>query len=74
LGRSLGKKVVAALMAACTSCSATSRLKSRLNCSTITALPLELVDVICFRPGICPNWRSNGAVTDDAITSGLAPG
>ena len=34
----------------------------------------ELVDDICFKPGICPNWRSSGAVTDDVMTSGLAPG
>jgi hypothetical protein len=40
----------------------------------ITELPLELVEVIWFSPGICPNWRSSGAVTDDAMTSGLAPG
>ena len=25
-------------------------------------------------PGTCPNWRSSGAVTEDAMTSGLAPG
>ena len=36
--------------------------------------PEELVDVIWFRPGTWPNWRSSGAVTDEAITSGLAPG
>jgi hypothetical protein len=24
--------------------------------------------------GVCPNWRSSGAVTSDAIVSGLAPG
>ena len=42
---------------------------------TITSqLPVELVDVICFKPGTCPNCRSRGAVMADAITSGLAPG
>ena len=40
----------------------------------ITDAPPELVDDIWFRPGIWPNWRSSGAVIDDAITSGLAPG
>ena len=40
----------------------------------MTELPPELVEVICVRPGIWPNWRSSGAVTDEAITSGLAPG
>ena len=46
----------------------------RSNCSVITEAPPELDDVICFRPGICPNCRSSGAVMDDVITSGLAPG
>ena len=36
--------------------------------------PMSCVEVIWFSPGTCPNWRSSGAVTDDAITSGLAPG
>ena len=36
--------------------------------------PCELADVIWFNPGTCPNCRSRGAVTDDDITSGLAPG
>ena len=42
--------------------------------SVMTDAPPELVDDICDRPGICPNWRSSGAVTLDVITSGLAPG
>ena len=44
------------------------------NCSTITEVPPELVEVIWFRPWISPNCRSSGAVTVVAITSGLAPG
>ena len=40
----------------------------------MTELPPELLEVICFSPGICPNWRSSGAVTEEAMTSGLAPG
>ena len=40
----------------------------------ITDAPPELVDDIWVSPGICPNWRSSGAVTTDVITSGLAPG
>ena len=47
---------------------------SRLNCSVITEAPPELAEDIWFRPGIWPNWRSSGAVTDEVITSGLAPG
>ena len=61
-------------MAAWTSCSATSMLRSRTNCSVITELPPELLEVIWLSPGNCPNWRSSGAVTAEAITSGLAPG
>ena len=48
--------------------------RSRENWSTITELPKELIEVICFSPGTWPNWRSSGAVTDEAITSGPAPG
>ncbi|MCY1411841.1 hypothetical protein D9M71_272360 [compost metagenome] len=73
-GRSLGSRLVAALMAACTSCSATSSLTSRLKRRVMTEAPPELVEDIWVRPGICPNWRSSGAVTALVITSGLAPG
>ena len=61
-------------MAACTSCSATSRLRSRENCSVTIELPVPLLEVIWVSPGIWPNCRSSGAVTDEAMTSGLAPG
>ena len=37
-------------------------------------LLFELVEDICCRPGIWPNWRSSGAVIDEVTTSGLAPG
>ena len=37
-------------------------------------LPVELMHVICFKPGTWPNCRSRGAVMADATTSGLAPG
>ena len=36
--------------------------------------PPELAEVIWLKPGISPNCRSSGAVTDEVITSGLAPG
>ena len=36
--------------------------------------PPELIDVIWLSPATSPNCRSSGAVTADAITSGLAPG
>jgi hypothetical protein len=61
-------------MAACTSCSATSRVRLRENCSVMIEAPAELVDDICLRLGIWPNWRSRGAVTAEVMTSGLAPG
>jgi hypothetical protein len=64
----------AALIAAWTCCSAASRLRSRLNCSVITDAPAELVEDIWLSPGIWPNCTSSGAVTDETITSGLAPG
>ena len=73
-GRSGGNKLIAPLMAACTSCSATSKGSSRLNCKVITEAPSELVEDICFKPGILPNCRSNGAVMLDVTKSGLAPG
>ena len=41
----------AALIAACTCCSATSMSSSSANCSVMTEQPSELVDVICVRPG-----------------------
>ena len=74
LGRSRGSSAPAALMAACTCCSATSIWYSMMNCSVISEAPNDEVDVICLRPGSWPNWRSSGVVTDEAITSGLAPG
>jgi hypothetical protein len=40
----------------------------------IVLAPRTLMDVICVTPGICPNVRSSGCVTELAIVSGLAPG
>jgi hypothetical protein len=37
-------------------------------------VPNELVEFIDARPLICPNCRSRGVVTDETITSALAPG
>src|SRR5206468_4637331 len=69
-----GSTPLAALIAACTSCAAASRSRSRLNCSVMLTLPNELTEVIIPSPLIWPNCRSSGVVTDEAITSGLAPG
>ena len=73
-GRSPGSSVAAVLSADCTFCSATARSASSVNCSVMTDAPLELVDDICRRLGICPSLRSSGAVMVRAVTSGLAPG
>src|SRR5690606_36617201 len=74
IGRSPGRKLDAALMAACTSCSATPRSTSSDNCRVITEPLPELVDDIWLSPGICPSRRSSGAVTALVVTDGLAPG
>jgi len=74
VGRSLGSRLEAALIAACTSCSATPSSTVRPNCSVITEAPPELVELICLRPGIWPRRRSSGAVMVRAVTSGPAPG
>src|SRR5882762_1221586 len=46
VGRSAGRYVPDALIDCCTSCSATSMLRLRLNCRVMTELPSELVEVI----------------------------
>ena len=40
----------------------------------MTELPKELTEVICVSPGTWPNCFSRGAVTEEVMTSGLAPG
>ena len=70
----LGNRCREALIAACTCCSATSSVSDRLNCSVMTEAPAELTDDIWLSPGICPSCTSRGAVTEEVITSGLAPG
>ena len=73
-GRSDGRRLCAALIAACTSCSATSMSRLSENCSTITDTPPAEVEVIWLSPCISPNCRSSGAVTVVEVTSGAAPG
>src|SRR5215831_13994079 len=73
-GSVLGKKFAAPLIDACTSCSAASMLRSRLNCSVICDVEKLDTDVICASDGTCPNCRSSGVVTADAMVSALAPG
>src|SRR5580692_12127969 len=74
VGSWLGKRLDAALIAAWTSCWAASMLRSRSNCSVICEYAKLDTLVICVSDGICPNCRSSGVVTDDAIVSALAPG
>ena len=49
-------------------------LRDRSNWTVIALLPSALLDVIWVTPGICPNCRSSGWVTEEAMVSGLAPG
>ena len=72
LGQNIG--TVARAMAACTSCCATSIDSASENSSVTTDPPPEETEVICARAGICPNCRSSGVVTAEAMVSALAPG
>ena len=55
MGKSVGKTLVLALMAACTCCSATSSGSFKEKRSVMTDAPPELTEVIKAKPGICPN-------------------
>ena len=48
--------------------------RSRLNCSVICEVAKLDTDVICDSAGICPNCRSSGVVTAEAMVCALAPG
>ncbi len=74
VGSVRGSRLDAALMAACTSCSAESMSRSSVNCSVICELAALLTDVRCATDGICPSCRSSGVVTAETIVSALAPG
>src|SRR4029450_10337424 len=73
-GRSLGRSVSAALIAACTSRAAPSILRARANWSGMRGGASELREVSSVTPAIPPNRRSSGAATVAAIVSGSAPG
>jgi len=73
-GSAAGSVPRAALIAACTSCSALAMSRLWVNCRMITDSPCELLELIMVRPEICPNWRSSGVVTRRAMVEGLAPG
>src|ERR1700722_14259451 len=40
----------------------------------IPEVPRELDEVISVTPAMCPNWRSSGVATEEAMISALAPG
>src|SRR5262249_18398934 len=73
-GRSPGRSVGAALIAACTSRAAPSMLRARSNCTVMRVLPSELREVSSVTPAISPSRRSSGAATVAAMVSGSAPG
>src|SRR5215510_11661905 len=74
VGISGGSWPPAAVIAACTSSAAPSRLRLRLNWIVMLDWPRELVEVIESMPAIVENCFSSGVATDEAIVSGLAPG
>src|SRR5215831_3661845 len=74
LGRSLGNRPLAALIAVCTSPAAPSMLRLSSNCSVMLVDPSPLVEVIWARPGMAANFCSSGVATEAAMVSGLAPG
>src|ERR1700735_1696757 len=49
-------------------------LRFRSICSVMLLAPSVLDEVISVTEAMCPNWRSSGVATDDAMVSGLAPG
>src|ERR1700761_167618 len=61
-------------MPASTSRAAASILRLRSNCRVTLVLPSELDEVISVTPAICPNWRSSGVATEEAMICALAPG
>src|ERR1700677_2976136 len=46
----------------------------RSNWMVTEVLPSELDEVISVTPAICPNCRSSGVATEEAMISALAPG
>ncbi|MGY4376045.1 hypothetical protein ACVWZ3_003684 [Bradyrhizobium sp. i1.3.6] len=74
VGRSLGRSISAALIAACTSRAALSMLRPMSNCSWMLVVPSDDVEVIWLMPAISPSRRSNGEATVAAMTDGSAPG
>src|SRR5262245_46146085 len=74
IGRSVGRSVAAALIAACTSRAAPSMLRERSNWTLMLVEPSALVEVISVTPAISASRRSSGAATVAAMVLGSAPG
>jgi hypothetical protein len=74
VGISVGRRLAARAMAACTSCAAASMLRSSPNCSVICVLPCRLLLVIESMAAMVENSRSSVVATALAMVSGLAPG
>ena len=62
------------MIAASTSRAAPSMSRLRSNCRVMVVVPSELAEVISVTPAICPNWRSSGVATEEAMMSALPPG
>src|SRR6185437_5838197 len=73
-GMLVGSWRPAAEIAACTSCAAPSRLRSRSNWMVTCVEPCVLDELMLLMPAIVENWFSSGVATDDAMVSGSAPG
>src|SRR3954454_3353663 len=69
----VGRKPLAALIAASTSRAAASMFRLKSNCNVTFVWPKLLDEVISVTPAIRPNCRSRGVATEDAMISGLAP-
>jgi hypothetical protein len=69
-----GSCAEAALIAESVSLTAPSSARLRSNCKVTWVNPSARADVICSRPGICPNCVSSGVATEDAMVCGSAPG
>ncbi len=70
----VGRSARAACIAACTSLAAPLMSREKSNCTTMRTEPCVLCEVISVTPAIWPRWRSSGAATEVATSSGEPPG
>ena len=74
LGIAFGRRLAAALMAACTSSAALSIFLPSANCKVMEVKPSPLLEVISVTPGTALNCTSSGVATEEPMVSALAPG